>query len=690
MNDLFTHSAKMRKTAKKAVKSGVKPTRAKGSTAPKAPAASKAKPARDRGYTARDIEVLEGLEPVRRRPGMYIGGVDEAGLHHLAAEVMDNAMDEAVAGFATRIEIELRADGSLGIEDNGRGIPVDPHPKFKDRSALEVILTTLHAGAKFSDKVYHTAGGLHGVGVSVVNALSEHLEVEVSRDNRSWVQSFKRGVPTGKLRKNGAAPNRRGTKVAFLPDPDIFGPDAHFRPDRLFRMARSKAYLFRGVEIRWACAPDLLAEGGETPAKATLRFPGGLEDFLGVKLGERGQVTPTAFAGRVDLAGEQGRIEWAIAWPLDAEGSISSYCNTVPTPAGGTHESGLKSALAKGLRGYGERTKNRQAGQITGDDVLGSSAAMLSVFIREPSFHGQTKEKLANPEAAKQVEGVIRDHFDHWLSASPKAANELLAFVIDRAEERVRRRKEREVNRKAATRKLRLPGKLADCSQRAAKGTEVLLVEGESAGGSAKQARNRKTQAVLPLKGKILNVANAGRDKMNANKEISDILLALGCGAGDGYREDDLRYEKVIIMTDADVDGAHIASLLMTFFYREIPGLVADGHLYLALPPLYRITQGAKTLYAKDDAHREALLATEFTGRGKVEVSRFKGLGEMPAAQLKVTTMDPGSRTLARVMVPEDRAPDTADLVEHLMGKKPELRLAYILEHAPEARELDV
>ena len=685
MNDLFSHSQKMKKTAKTAPKD-----------AGKSGAKSKGKQTRDRGagpagtYTARDIEVLEGLEPVRRRPGMYIGGVDEAGLHHLAAEVLDNAMDEAVAGFASRIEIELRADGWLAIEDNGRGIPVDPHPKFKDRSALEVILTTLHAGAKFSDKVYHTAGGLHGVGVSVVNALSEHLEVEVARDKSLWVQSFQRGLPTGKLKKKGLAPNRRGTKVAFLPDGDIFGAEAHFRPARLFRMARSKAYLFRGVEIRWTCADELLADGGDTPAKATLHFPGGLEDYLGLKLGERAAVTDKTFAGRVDLAMNEGRVEWAVTWPLDAEGSISSYCNTVPTPDGGTHESGLKSALAKGLRGYGERTKNRQAAQVTGEDVLGSAAAMLSVFIREPSFHGQTKEKLANPEATKQVEGVIRDHFDHWLSAAPQQANALLGFVIDRAEERVRRRKEREVNRKAATRKLRLPGKLSDCSQRAAAGTEILLVEGDSAGGSAKQARNRKTQAVLPLKGKILNVANAGRDKMAANKEISDIILALGCGIGDAYREDDLRYEKVIIMTDADVDGAHIASLLMTLFYREFPGLVADGHLYLALPPLYRITQGAKTLYAKDDDHRERLIATEFSGRGKVEVSRFKGLGEMPAAQLKVTTMSPDSRTLARIMVPEDRVPETAGLVEHLMGKKPELRLAYIMKHAPDAGELDI
>ncbi len=679
MSDLFSQPTKTKKAAKPA-KAGAKAAKSGGPDTSR-PAGA---------YTARDIEVLEGLEPVRRRPGMYIGGVDERGLHHLAAEVLDNAMDEAVAGFATRIELTLGADGVLAIEDNGRGIPVDPHPKFKDRSALEVILTTLHAGAKFSDKVYHTAGGLHGVGVSVVNALSEHLEVEVARDKRLWVQTFKRGTPTGKLKDMGAVSNRRGTKVSFRPDNEIFHEGTLFRPARLFRMARSKAYLFRGVEIRWTCAPELLGGDKETPAEATLHFPGGLEEYLAVTLGERETVTVQPFCGRVELSGNEGRVEWAVAWPLDGEGSMSSYCNTVPTPEGGTHESGLRSALAKGLRAYGERAKNRQAGQITGEDVQGTAAAMLSVFIREPQFHGQTKEKLANPDAAKQVETVVRDHVDHGLSAAPKSANDLLGFVIDRAEERLKRRKEREVSRKAATRKLRLPGKLTDCSQRAAEGTEILLVEGDSAGGSAKQARDRKTQAVLPLRGKILNVASAGQDKMDANREIGDILLALGCGSGDAYQEDDLRYEKVIIMTDADVDGAHIASLLMTYFYRQMPGLVRDGHLYLALPPLYRITQGAKTIYAKDDAHKDRLMATEFTGRGKIEVSRFKGLGEMPAVQLKETTMSPSKRTLLRVMIPEGRIPQTAELVEHLMGRKPELRLAYIQEHAPEATDLDI
>ena len=674
MGDLFSHS---QTTAKQP-----------------APKAGKKKKAPRSGYDARDIEVLEGLEPVRRHPGMYIGGTDANGLHHLAAEVLDNAMDEAVAGFATRIEMTLAADGTLAIEDNGRGIPVDPHPKYKDRSALEVILTTLHAGAKFSDRVYHTAGGLHGVGLSVVNALAEHLEVEVARDNRVWTQTFQRGQPTGKLEDLGAVRNRRGTKVSFRPDPSIFGPGAHFEPGRLYPMARSKAYLFRGVEIRWRCAPALAAEdsktpGPETPASAVLHFPGGLEDYLPVALAERGTVTPEPFCGRAELAKKQGQVEWAVAWPAVGEGSIRSYCNTVPTPAGGTHETGLRAALARGLKAYAGRVNNRQARHITGDDVLGAATGLLSVFIPKPQFHGQTKERLANPEVAKQVEAVIQDHFDHWLSAAPQSANELLDFIVARAEARLKRRQEREVLRNSATRKLRLPGKLADCTQRAAAGTEILLVEGDSAGGTAKAARDRATQAILPLRGKILNVASAGQDKTNANREIANILLALGCRAGDGYREEDLRYERVVIMTDADVDGAHIASLLMTFFYRQIPGLVQGGHLFLALPPLYRLSQGDKTVYAKDDAHRDALIASEFDGRWKVDISYFKGLGEMSAAQLKLTTVAPETRTLLRVTVGENGDDGAAALVEQLMGRKPELRLQYIREHALQARDLD-
>lgn len=648
-------------------------------------------------YSAKDIEVLEGLEPVRRRPGMYIGGTDERALHHLVAEVLDNSMDEAVAGHASRIEVELSADFYVTVRDNGRGIPIDPHPKFKHQSALEVILTTLHSGGKFSGKVYQTSGGLHGVGLSVVNALSDDLIVEVARDKQLHVQNYKRGKPTGKLKNTGAA-NRRGTTIKFHADPEIFGPQAHFKAARLYRMCRSKAYLFRGVEIRWSCDPSLIAEGDDTPASDTLHFPGGLGDYLTSTVNGRKMVTVTPFVGQADFPDSQGRAEWAIGWPVDGDGFLNSYCNTVPTPEGGTHEAGLRSALARGLRAYGEMTGNRKAGVITAEDVTGGAAMLLSIFIRDPQFQGQTKEKLATAEATRLVDVTIKDHFDHWLTGDTGRARDLLERVIEVAEERLRKRQDKELSRKTATRKLRLPGKLADCSKDSQEGTELFLVEGDSAGGSAKQARNRETQAVLPLRGKILNVASASADKLSGNQELVDLIQALGCGSRDKFSLDRLRYDKVVIMTDADVDGAHIASLLMTFFYREMPGLIEHGKLYLAQPPLYRLSQGGKVAYARDDAHRDELMKAEFTGKGKVEVSRFKGLGEMPASQLKETTMDPQKRTLLRVRLPDRHGNDderfeareTSELVERLMGRKPELRFQYIQENAQFAQDLDV
>ncbi|WLS02351.1 DNA topoisomerase IV subunit B [Shinella oryzae] len=648
-----------------------------------------APPAAGGDYDASAIRVLEGLEPVRMRPGMYIGGTDEKALHHLFAEVIDNSMDEAVAGHANFIEVNLDAEGFLTVTDNGRGIPVENHPQMPGKSTLEVILTVLHAGGKFDGKAYETSGGLHGVGVSVVNALSDHLEVEVARNKKLYRQRFSRGKPVGGLEELGDVHNRRGTKVRFHPDPEIFGAHARFDPGRVFRMARSKAYLFGGVEIRWSCDPALLPEGSETPEKAVFHFPGGLKDYLQATLGKDYTVTREIFAGKSEKSGGHGSLEWAVTW-YGGDSLIHSYCNTIPTADGGTHEAGLRIALTKGLKNYAELTQNKRARDITTDDVMISAVGMLSVFIREPEFVGQTKDKLATVEAQRIVENALRDPFDHYLADNPAEAAKLLEWVIERAEERMRRRKEKEVSRKTAVRKLRLPGKLADCSQNSAEGAELFIVEGDSAGGSAKQARNRANQAILPLRGKILNVASAGREKLGANQQISDLVQALGCGTRSKYRDEDLRYDRVIVMTDADVDGAHIASLLITFFYQEMPDLIRGGHLYLAVPPLYRLTQGGKTLYARDDAHREELMRTEFNGRGKVEIGRFKGLGEMLPAQLKETTMDPKKRTLLKVAIDDVDFEGTRTAVDDLMGTKPEARFRFIQERAVFADNLDI
>lgn len=648
-------------------------------------------------YSAQSIEVLEGLEPVRHRPGMYIGGTDETALHHLVAEILDNSMDEAVAGFANHIDVIVNADYSVTITDNGRGIPVDTHPKYPNKSALEVIMTMLHSGGKFGGGAYKVSGGLHGVGLSVVNALSEKLTVEIARDKKLYRQEYAKGLPQTALEMVGNAPNRRGTSITFKPDPEIFGVNSNLQPNRIFRMARSKAFLFKGIKINWSCAAEILGEGEATPAEAELCFPNGLLDFLNYQIGAKTTINRRPFAGEAELDNDEGKVEWAITWPEDENGFCHSYCNTVITPQGGTHEAGFKTALLKGLKEYGEMVNNKKAANITAEDFLSDAAIMLSVFIREPQFQGQTKDKLTSVKATRLVESAVKDSFDHWLSSDLENAAALLDYVIDRAEARKKKKEEKEKVRKSPTKRLRLPGKLADCSQASAENTEIFIVEGDSAGGSAKQGRDRMTQAILPLRGKILNVASASLEKITQNQEIKDMIEALGCGTKDNYKEENLRYEKIIIMTDADVDGAHIASLLMTFFYQHMPMLIANGHLFIATPPLYKIAVGGKNYYALDDEDKDKILAKVVKGNQKPDISRFKGLGEMSALQLKETTMDKKNRMLLRVMIPsttteegKEEAFETRRQVERLMGKNPELRFKFIIERAKFVDDLDI
>ena len=640
-------------------------------------------------YNASDIEVLEGLEPVRKRPGMYIGGTDRNGMHHLFAEVIDNSMDEAVAGFATFIEVNIDLNNKVTVSDNGRGIPIDKHPKYPKKSALEVILTTLHAGGKFNNKIYQTSGGLHGVGISVVNALSESLEVEVYRDKNIYTQRYSKGIPDNNIQKLDQKTNKKGTKITFKPDEEIFDKNLKFNIEKLYNFCKSKAYLFAGIEIRWSCN-QLIAEEINIHKSEIFNFSKGLEDFLVNEVKDSTFIAQESFSGKKEKDSKNNSIEWAVNWSMSSDGFLNSYCNTVPTPDGGTHELGLKNGLLKALRSHSERIGNKKGLAINSDDVSKSMVAVISLFIPDPKFQGQTKDKLSNTSAQKFVENAVKDRFENWLSNSPQQSERLLQWIISFTEERLKRRQDKETSRKTAIRKIRLPGKLSDCSQTSRDGTELFIVEGDSAGGSAKQARDRKFQAILPLRGKILNVANSNQTKIRENQQIADLILALGCGLRESYQENDLRYDKIIIMTDADVDGAHIASLLITFFHEEIPSIIYEGKLFIAVPPLYKLTQKGKTFYARDDEHREAIIDKNFNRSNKIEINRFKGLGEMMPAQLKETTMLPGNRTLLRVVIPENEKEITQKTITDLMGNKPELRFEFIREKANLYKEFNL
>lgn len=627
-------------------------------------------------YTAKDIEVLEGLEAVRKRPGMYIGGTDDKGLQHLVVEVFDNCMDEAIAGYATTISMHINADYMVTIEDNGRGIPIDPHPKFPDKSALEVILTTLHSGGKFSNKAYQTSGGLHGVGISVVNALSSYMLISVKRDGKIWRQQYSKGNPVTELKAEKGTKGATGTKIDFVPDDEIFG-NIKFNIKSLYNFAKSKAYLYRGVIVKWSC--DAAIATSDVPENATFHYPSGLKEFLLDHFASKDDIIGTEiFDGSAQFSDGISKIEWAIAWGSVRESFIKSYANTIHTPQGGTHEAGFKSGILKSLKSYAEMINNKKASIIATEDLEDDVISLISVFIPDPQFQGQTKEKLINVGLQKLVENSIKNAFDHWLATYKVAAGQLLEFFIAKAEERLNRKKQKDVSRRTLTQRLRLPGKLADCTRSTRENTELFLVEGDSAGGSAKQARNRENQAILPLRGKILNVASSSKDKIYNNQELADIVVALGTGRGKDYKEDNLRYDKIVIMTDADVDGAHIASLLMTFFFLEMNTLIKNGHLYLAMPPLYRINQGNQSYYARDDAHKDEIIKKLSKSRVHIEIGRFKGLGEMTPEQLKSTTMDPAKRNLIRVNI--NNIDEIAEFIDNLMGKKPEMRFKFISE----------
>ncbi len=643
-------------------------------------------------YNAENIEILEGLEPVRLRPGMYIGGIDKTAMHHLVLEILDNSMDEVISGFANQIKVSLLNRNTIKISDNGRGIPIDKHPKFPEKSALEIIMTTLHAGGKFSQKNYKTSGGLHGVGASVVNALSEKLIVEVIRDKKLFKQEFEKGIPKTNLEYVNDINRVSGTSITFSPDQNIFGENCYFSPDYLYNIIKNKAYLSPGVKILWNCEEVLLEKSINVPKEKILYFEQGIKQLLIDKIENKGLLIGEIFYEKIIINDE--KIECAIIW-FDENDTyfLNSFCNTISTPDGGTHEQGFKNAIIRAIRNYAEISGFKKFNEILIDDVLKSIGSIISLFVKQPQFQGQTKDKLVNIEVTKLIENSLKDRFESWLANNPTLSSSIIEKIIENLNERKLKKIEKESSKRKISKKNRLPGKLADCSSKNIETNELFIVEGDSAGGSAKQARNRFNQAVLPLRGKILNVASATEEKLNNNQELNDLLLALGL-TKNNLKIDSLRYEKIIIMTDADVDGSHIAALLLTYFYKFLPEIIEFGKLFIAKPPLYRISYDNKKFYAQTDEEKNNINKKEFSNKGSV--SRFKGLGEMPPNQLKETTMNPETRTLIKVILPKknvfqaNERREVDNLVNVLMGKKPELRYQYIQNHASLIKEVDI
>ena len=643
--------------------------------------------AKNSNYKAKDIEVLEGLEPVRKRPGMYIGSTNQDGLHHLVNEILDNSIDEVLAGFATKIKFQYKKNGTITIKDDGRGIPVDFHPKYKNKRALEVVLTTLHAGGKFNSNAYKTSGGLHGVGISVVNALSSLLKINVFKNGKVYQQEYSKGKVKSKIKINKCDKKLKGTEIIFLPDEAIFDVTT-YDPKRLYNFINMKSVLVGGTIIKFEVDKELIKD--KTPSKKDFYYKNGIEDFFKLEYANKNKLFEKDFSLKSKL-NQNENFEIYISFNNNESSSLQSYCNTIETPDGGSHEIGLKNGIVKAIKLYGQKNQISKINNINQNDLFDFSDVIISIFINDPSFEGQTKKRIIMPSLQKQIENKLQQEFLLWLNSSKKNAKILLENLIERALQRTDLSKIQNLDRKTLKERNRLPGKLVDCSSRSINNTEIFIVEGDSAGGSAKQARNREFQAILPLRGKILNVYNVGLSKIADNNEIQNLIQSLGCGIGKNFDFKKLRYDKIILMTDADVDGSHIATLLITFFYKYMKELIDENKLFLAMPPLFKIYDKNKNFYAYDEKEKDDLIKKEFKS-GNYNITRFKGLGEMPAEQLKETTMDQDKRKL--VLITAEKAKNeikiTDKLFETLMGKQAELRFKFIQKNANFIKTLDV